>query len=458
MVQRGIFGRRGTARWSDQASSLAVCVLVVLALTTACGQDTAPPDPPPGDPTFSAIHNQILERTCALGSCHGGAAPAAKLDFHLVSADDTIKICYALRRPSCLFPGSKLLVVPGKPELSFLLDKLHGTGLDGTPDPGCANTNQRMPFGLPPLSANQLHQIEDWIAMGADCAGARPVDAAIDAAIDADERTPGDVATVTAAETSVLAGRRTQVTVTLTNGAPGAGQNLQISVADATALGAPATIHLDPGVASATFDVIGKRPAATSLTVAAGTNSKTLPITVTGLALSEILFEPATTEGTSEWVKIANLSDVSIDLGLYSFGSGRASYTNTTAQLTGLIPPHSCFVVGGPDRNAGNGNPTYVQVLDFSPDLLNDSDENGQATGYALFDRKATQLAATSIPLDAVLCGQNNGAGLMGTDGQAATPGCPDVAAAGHSVVRTSSTAWVDQPTPTPADCTQISL
>ena len=453
MVQGGVRGQRGTARRARQAFCLVACALV-----TACGEDSAPPDPPPGDPTFAAIQNQILESSCALGSCHGGAAPAAKLDFHLVSADDIIKICYAIRRPSCLFPGSKNLVVPGKPELSFLIDKLHGTGLDGTPDPGCANTNMRMPFGLPPLTQNQLHQIEDWITMGADCAGARPIDAAVDAPIDADDRKPGDIATVTAAETRFAAGRRTQVTVTLTNGAPATGQNLTVTVPDISVLGVPATVHLNPDESSVTFDIVGRRPAATSLTVAGGTNSRTLPITITGLALSEILYAPAVDEAACEWIKVSNSTDVPIDLGNYSFGSGRNNYLASRVQLVGTIPPHSCFVIGGPLSNAGNGNPTYGQIIDFNPDLLNGSAANGQATGYALFNGTANQLTATSVPLDAALCGQNNGAGLLGADGQAATPSCPDVAGAGHSVVRTTVTTWVDQASPTPGTCAPISL
>src|SRR5689334_20493163 len=115
-------------------------VLAALVLG-GCGEDTAPPPPPEGEPTFSAIHGDTLERSCALGSCHGGAAPAAKLDFHLVSADDVIKICYSLiTRRSCLFSG-KQLVVPFKPEASFLVDKLRGTALAGAPDPTCAGSN-----------------------------------------------------------------------------------------------------------------------------------------------------------------------------------------------------------------------------------------------------------------------------------------------------------------------------
>jgi hypothetical protein len=452
VVPAGGFGR-------GRAVNLAICALGWALVAGACGNDNAAPEPPPGEPTFSAIHNQILERTCALSSCHGGAAPAAKLDFHLVSAEDVVKICYSLvRRSSCLFPG-RLLVVPGKPEASFLLNKLHGAGLDGTPDSNCAASNQRMPLGLPQLRDNQLQQIEDWIALGADCAGAPPIDAAIDAPVDADFKIPADISAINSTAVKVAAGQRAQVTVTLNGPAPTDGQTLTLTAADATVLGVPAALHIEQGATSITFDVLGKRPAgATEMTATTGANSMSVSIAVTGLALTEIVYRPATSESTSEWIKISNSTDVPIDLGAYSFGSGQTDYIATKAQLSGLLAPHSCFVIGGPDSNAGNGNPTYGQQVNFLPDLLNGSAANGQATGYALFNGQVSQLVSTSIPIDAVLCGQNNGARLIGSNGQPATPSCPDVSAAGHSVNRTSVTTWEDQATPTPGNCTPISL
>jgi hypothetical protein len=433
---------------------------VAVAGGVACGVDRAPPEPPPGDPTFSAIHNGILERTCALSSCHGGAAPAAKLDFHLVSIDDVVKICHSLvRRPSCLYPN-RLLVVPGKPEASFLLDKLHGQRLpEEDPEPSCATSNLRMPLGLPSLSQSQLTQIEEWIQTGADCAGPPPIDAAIDAPVDADLKLPADIMSITAVSTTILVGQRTQVTVALTGPAPTDGQNIEITVSDPSVLAVQPTVHVDQGLSAVTFDVIGKRPAAaTLLTAATGENSMSLSFAVTGLALAEILYRPGTDEANSEWIEISNSGIVPIDLADYSFGSGRADYTATKVQLSGMLLPGTCFVIGGPARNAGNGNPTYGQVINFSPDLLNGSAANGQATGYALFDARVNDVASTSIPLDAVLCGQNNGAGLLGPNGQPAVPSCPDVSAAGRSVVRTSVTTWVDQATPTPGNCTPITL
>src|SRR5512144_180446 len=134
--------------------------IVALALSAmamgACGSDTAPPDAPPDEPTLAAIRSDIFSGTCALSSCHATPTLEAKLNLR----DNGL--CHLLvSHSSCLFPD-KMLVVPGKPEASFLLDKLRGIGLDGTPDPACATSNQQMPLGQPPLSGEKLAQIENW--------------------------------------------------------------------------------------------------------------------------------------------------------------------------------------------------------------------------------------------------------------------------------------------------------
>jgi hypothetical protein len=429
-------------------------VLAIGVLVGACGSDRAEPPPPAGDPTFAAIHSGILERTCAVSACHSGAAPAAKLDFQLTGGNDLVKLCQTVvRRTSCLFPD-KVLIVPAKPEGSFLVDKLHVERLAGVPDPSCSSTNERMPMGLPALEIDQLDQIEEWVRLGAPCGGP-PIDGGMGGGSDV----PADILTIAAGATRIIAGGRTQVTVTLSGPAPSAGQNVILTVTDPTVLEVPPAVPVAAGASVATFEVVGKRPAGpTELTAEAGINAMSLSIDVTGLALAEVLYLPGADEANSEWIEISNSSTVPIDLGAYSLGSGRANYTATKVQLSGTLQPGACFVIGGPASNAGNRNPTYGQVANFSPDLLNGSGGDGQATGYALFNASVDEVALTSIPIDAVLCGQNNGAGLLGSDGQPAVPGCPDVSAAGHSVGRTSVTTWVDQATPTPGICTPITL
>jgi hypothetical protein len=256
------------------------------------------------------------------------------------------------------------------------------------------------------------------------------------------------IASMSAGSTTIRAGDKSHVTITLDGPAPAGGQLVDLDVADASVLGAPSALMVPAGATSIDVDVVGKRPSrAVRITATTAMTSKHVSISVTGLQLSEIEFDAVSTDDGYEWIKLANTTDVAIDLAPYSIGSGRTSYQYSIAQLTGTIPAHGCFVIGGP-----LGSPTYEQTFNFSPDLLNGSGTNGQAAGFALFDVPVTQLESSRIPLDAVLCGQNNAAGLLNAAGAPATPNCPDVAA-GHSVARQSATTWIDRATPTPNAC-----
>lgn len=262
-------------------SSAALAAALVAALAAAlvmgaCGSDPAPPDAPSGTPTLSAIRSEIFNGTCALGSCHAPPTLAARLDLR---SDD---LCRFLVRKSCLF-SNKVLVLPGKPEASFLLDKLRGTGLAGTPDPACATSNERMPLGQPPLSGGKIAQIEEWIRTGADCSGQPPVDAAIDAPAES----LADVTSVSAAATTIQVGQPTQVTVTLTHGAPSSGQLVIVDIDDSAILEVPNAVTVGPGISSTMFDVRGKMAGLATLTISSGTNSQSITITVTGLTLCD---------------------------------------------------------------------------------------------------------------------------------------------------------------------------
>jgi len=253
-----------------------VLLALFAALVTACGSDTAPPDAAPGDPTLAAVRSDIFNGTCALGSCHAAPTLAAKLNLH----DNGL--CHLLvNHKSCLF-SDKMLIVPGKPEESFLLNKLRGIGLDGDPDSACATSNQQMPLGQPPLSGDKLAQIENWIRAGADCGGDVPPDTVpTDAGIDAPDDSPADVASVNAVATTIHVTERTQVTVTFTHGAPTAGQSITIAVDNGNVLSVPASAFLARGMSSVTFDVLGQMVGTATITVSSGTNSKSITITVT---------------------------------------------------------------------------------------------------------------------------------------------------------------------------------
>jgi hypothetical protein len=248
----------------------ALCAALVVG---ACGSNAAPADAPAGAATLAAIRAEIFNGTCALGSCHANPTLAAKLDLQ----DNGV--CHLLvSHTSCLFPG-KFLVLPGKPEMSFLMDKLRGTALDAQPaDPSCATTNQRMPFGLPTLPDSKISQIEAWIKAGADCGGDVGPDAGIDAGLDL-----ANVVSISAGSTTLQVGGTTQVTVTLNHGAPPGGQLLILNVFesdDPSVLGFPGSLQVAEGVSSMMFDVTGNKVGSVTLTASSGGTLQQLPFTV----------------------------------------------------------------------------------------------------------------------------------------------------------------------------------
>jgi hypothetical protein len=270
-----------------RVTGIVFLALLGALVTGACGSDAAPPDARPGDPTLAAIRSDIFNGSCALGSCHAAPTVAAKLDLH------SDGLCQRLvRQTSCLFPD-KVLVLPGKPEVSFLMDKLRGTGLEGTPDPACATSNVQMPLGQPALSGSQLAQIEEWIRAGANCGGDVLPDAGIidagDAGIDGPDESLADIASISAVATTITVGERTQGTVTFTHGVPTGGQLIifddGIPEGEPHLVSVPAYILLDPGVSSVTFDVLGQMVGSAIITASSGTNSMSITITVTGITL-----------------------------------------------------------------------------------------------------------------------------------------------------------------------------
>ena len=251
----------------------AVLLLPLALILGACGSHSSPTDAASGAPTLAAIRTDIFNGTCALGSCHARPTLAAKLDLR----DDGL--CSLLvKHTSCLFPN-KFLVRPFMPEASFLLDKLRGTNLDGTPDPACATTNKQMPFDQAPLPSTKIAQIEAWIQAGADCGNDPLIDAGIDAPVDAGEML-ADVASITAVATTLTVAQQTAVTVTLTHGAS-AGQIMIFDIDYPEFLdGVPPSLTLNSGVSSVTFNVTGKAPGSATITASSGSNAMTITITV----------------------------------------------------------------------------------------------------------------------------------------------------------------------------------
>lgn len=102
------------------------------------------------EPTIESIQEQVFTPRCT--SCHAGAAArnGLRLDDAQTSYDNLVNV-RATEYP-VLFR-----VAPGNPDDSYLIHKLEGTQAVG----------DRMPLGQPPLSAETIAVIRDWITQGA---------------------------------------------------------------------------------------------------------------------------------------------------------------------------------------------------------------------------------------------------------------------------------------------------
>ena len=170
--------------------------------------------------------------------------------------------------------------------------------------------------------------------------------------------------------------------------------------------------------------------------------------------ISEVLYDPSGADDSLEWVELYNPTSNTIDLSSYSLGNGGPiSYTYGKHQLSGLLPSFSCWVVGGPTSTVANNNPTYDQILHFSPNLRN---SGSTADGLALFDIKAISITTQSIPIDAVVYGGSNTNNLIDETGAVNPPDVGD-APQSQSIERTDITGtWRIQSTPNPNNCTVL--
>ena len=166
-----------------------------------------------------------------------------------------------------------------------------------------------------------------------------------------------------------------------------------------------------------------------------------------GLVLSEVFYDDGGADDGFEWVELLNTSTEAIDLSSFSLGSGGSSYTTSQVQLAGVVAPGATFVVGGPSSDAGNGDPVYDQVFNFSPDFQN---SGSAADGVALFALPAAMVTGSTVPIDAVVYGPTNSTGLIDETGVANAPEVGD-ASAGSSIERIDlAGTWQIQGSPTP--------
>ncbi|MDW7711531.1 MAG: hypothetical protein SCH98_13765 [Deferrisomatales bacterium] len=117
------------------------------------GESPSAAAPGPGAPSvggFAAIEAEILVPRCSAVGCHGGARPAGQLDLSAGRSHGELVGVASARRPE------RLLVAPGNPDGSYLLERLAPGG--DTP---------LMPLGAPRLSEEELERLREWIREGA---------------------------------------------------------------------------------------------------------------------------------------------------------------------------------------------------------------------------------------------------------------------------------------------------
>ena len=101
--------------------------------------------------SFSQQIQPILTKNCATEDCHMGPKPAKKLDLSEGKAYQNIVNIASREAPKLK------IVAPGKPQASYLYDKLTGNQDEG----------DRMPSGKKALPKAEIELIKKWILAGA---------------------------------------------------------------------------------------------------------------------------------------------------------------------------------------------------------------------------------------------------------------------------------------------------
>lgn len=126
------------------------------ASAPACASAGIPPSTPPApgtplEPTLASIQANIFSTSCAVSGCHGGAGAQQGMRLDPGFAFGNLVCVHVPRDPS------RVRVIPGDPDDSFIIQKLEGTQTLG----------DRMPDGGPYLPQSTIDVIREWIANGA---------------------------------------------------------------------------------------------------------------------------------------------------------------------------------------------------------------------------------------------------------------------------------------------------
>lgn len=104
---------------------------------------------PVGDTDFTSVRDEILLPSCGFGSCHGGGEGYLTLNEEGAHG--------ALVGVESVGKAGAVLVIPGDPDNSYLIQKLEGAaGISG----------DRMPPSGG-IDAERIERVRGWIAAGA---------------------------------------------------------------------------------------------------------------------------------------------------------------------------------------------------------------------------------------------------------------------------------------------------
>lgn len=98
-------------------------------------------------PTLGELEKDVFTPSCAFSTCHAGRNASGGLNLEAPVYGKLVNVVSAT-------DGSKTLVVPGKPDQSWVMHRLTATGAQSMP-PGDA------------LDAERLAKVRAWIEAGA---------------------------------------------------------------------------------------------------------------------------------------------------------------------------------------------------------------------------------------------------------------------------------------------------
>ncbi len=175
------------------------------------------------------------------------------------------------------------------------------------------------------------------------------------------------------------------------------------------------------------------------------------------LQLSEVFYDASGDDNEKEWVEIYNNSPVQLNLSHYKIAGGADSGTGGylftyNGFLSGKIPPGGCYVIGGPLKTDGNGNPDYDIELNFEDDIQNGGSNSGNGVGLFNILRDGN-ISNTSVPVDAVVYGSNNDDDLLCPNGQACPGAHVGDSGSDASIEKGNDGQWSENNAPSPGVC-----